>query len=67
MSEQMQILAQLVSSLGFPIVMVGVVIWLFYDLQKWNRENSLRWQEAITNNTKVMERLVATLDKGGDD
>ena len=50
------IITDLINSMGFPIVMVGYFIW---DKNKCMN----KMIEAINNNTQMMERLYGKIDR----
>ena len=66
----------LIQSVGFPIVMCGLMAWYVKYITDKNREQITAEREAhkeemnevvkaINNNTIVIERLIAKLDEGG--
>lgn len=67
----------LIQSVGFPIVMCGLMAWYVKYITDKNREQITAEREAhkeemnevvkaINNNTVVIERLIAKLDAGGE-
>lgn len=67
----------LIQSVGFPIVMCGLMAWYVKYITDKNREQIIAEREAhkeemnevvkaINNNTIVIERLIAKLDVGGE-
>ena len=67
----------LIQSVGFPIVMCGLMTWYVKYITDKNREQITAEREAhkeemnevvkaINNNTIVIERLIAKLDAGGE-
>lgn len=67
----------LIQSVGFPIVMCGLMSWYVKYITDKNREQITAEREAhkeemnevvkaINNNTIVIERLIAKLDAGGE-
>lgn len=67
----------LIQSVGFPIVMCGLMAWYVKYITDKNREQITAEREAhkeemnevvkaINNNTIVIERLIAKLDTGGE-
>lgn len=67
----------LIQSVGFPIVMCGLMAWYVKYITDKNREQITAEREAhkeemnevvkaINNNTIVIERLIAKLDSGGE-
>ena len=70
-------IVSIVQSIGFPIVMCGVMGWFVYFMYNRNRDdmNILRethsqetseLRTAIENNTLVMQKLIDKLDKGDE-
>ena len=69
----LSVITQLISSIGFPIVMCIILIWYIKDNsdktleERKNYYNELEGvKEAITNNTLVIEKLMTALEKEGD-
>ena len=62
----MENIPQVIGELGFPIAMVMVLVWFIIQNQKWHREDSKEWRDAISNNTAVMQRILGILDVKGD-
>ena len=67
----------LIQSVGFPIVMCGLMAWYVKYITDKNREQITAEREAhkeemneivkaINNNTIVIERLITKLDAGGE-
>ena len=72
-----QDIVTLIQSVGFPIVMCGLMAWYVKYITDKNREQITAEREAhqeemnevvkaINNNTIVIERLIAKLDAGGE-
>lgn len=72
-----QDIVTLIQSVGFPIVMCGLMAWYVKYITDKNREQITAEREAhkeemnevvkaINNNTVVIERLIAKLDAGGE-
>ena len=72
-----QYIVTLIQSVGFPIVMCGLMAWYVKYITDKNREQITAEREAhkeemnevvkaINNNTIVIERLIAKLDAGGE-
>jgi hypothetical protein len=55
-------LVQLVSTVGFPIVMCGVLAWYIQKLTDKHSDEMKGITEALNNNTTVLQQL---LDKVG--
>lgn len=56
------IVQQLISSLGFPIVCVIALFWMWNKEREEHKAESEKWCEAINNNTLVMQQLIGKLD-----
>lgn len=63
----------IISSLGFPIVMCGLLAWYVYqttqnnrnDINKLNekyQEQIVKMTETINNNTNIMQKLCEKID-----
>ena len=72
-----QDIVTLIQSVGFPVVMCGLMAWYVKYITDKNREQITAEREAhkeemnevvkaINNNTIVIERLIAKLDAGGE-
>ena len=49
--------AQIVSTLGFPIVMCGVLVWLNVKQMNTHRESEENFTQALSCNTKAYIEL----------
>ena len=49
--------AQIVSTLGFPIVMCGVLVWLNVKQMNAHRESEEIFTQALSDNTKAYIEL----------
>lgn len=58
-----QTLTQIVSSLGFPIVVAGAMFWKMNKQDDDHKEEMNKITEAVNNNTLALQKL---LDKLGD-
>lgn len=56
-------ISQLISNLGFPIVCVCAMFYMWNKERESHREESQKWQEAFTKNTDAINDL-ATLIGG---
>lgn len=58
-----EVISNLVSNLGFPIACVVAMFWMWNKERESHKEESDKWIEAINNNTRVMEKVLAKFDK----
>ena len=56
-------LTSLIGSLGFPIVCCGALFWFLNEMTKRHKEELESLSEAIDNNTKVMNELIAKIGR----
>lgn len=59
-----EVISNLISNLGFPIACVVAMFWMWNKERETHKEESDKWIEAINNNTRVMEKVLAKFDKG---
>lgn len=66
--ENVDMIAKLISSVGFPIVCVLIIGYLFIEEQKDHKEETNALKEAIVGNTLIMTELKQLLTdmRGGD-
>lgn len=57
------VISNLISNLGFPIACVVTMFWMWNKERESHKEESDKWIEAINNNTRVMEKVLAKFDK----
>lgn len=50
-------MTQIVSTLGFPIVMCGVLVWLNVKQMNSHRESEENFTQALADNTKAYIEL----------
>ena len=50
-------ISQLVSNLGFPIVVAGVLFWLMYKNSVMYNDTLQKMRETIDKNTKIMQEV----------
>lgn len=50
-------MTQVVSTLGFPIVMCGVLVWLNVKQMNTHRESEENFTQALSDNTKAYIEL----------
>ena len=55
-------ITQLIGTLGFPIVMCGILCWYIYKKQSESDEKIDKMTEALNNNTAVISKLIGRLD-----
>ena len=58
-----ELISNLISNLGFPIACVVAMFWMWNKERESHKEESDKWIEAINNNTRVMEKVLAKFDK----
>ena len=58
-----EVVSNLISNLGFPIACVVAMFWMWNKERESHKEESDKWIEAINNNTRVMEKVLAKFDK----
>jgi len=56
-------ISQLVSSVGFPIAMCGLMAYYIKYTEDRHREEVNGLRDALNNNTTVLQKLVDTLEK----
>lgn len=59
-------LTALISTVGFPIVAFGAMLYMYYKQGQERTAESKGWQEAINNNTKALDLLRDTLVRKDD-
>lgn len=52
---------QLISSVGFPVVMCGALFWYVIKQQDTHREETKSLSDTIDNNTKVLTELTTLI------
>lgn len=60
-------ITQLIGTLGFPIVMCGILCWYIYKKQSESDEKIDKMTEALNNNTTVISKLIDRLDSNNGD
>lgn len=58
---------QLIGTLGFPIVMCGILCWYIYKKQGESDDKIDKVTEALNNNTAVISKLIDRLDDNNGD
>lgn len=60
-------ITQLIGTLGFPIVMCGILCWYIYKKQGESDDKIDMMTQALNKNTTVIDKLIDRLDgKNGD-
>lgn len=62
----MQDIANVISSLGYPIVMSLLLLYMMYDNEKKYDETIEGLRKTIENNTVTLTRLCERLETGSD-
>lgn len=60
--ENISILEEVISTMGFPIVVCGVLFWYIWKTQKAHTEEVDKLRESIDNNTIILTKLLERLD-----
>lgn len=55
--------SQLIDSVGFPIVMCGLLIYVIYDMQKRYAAAINDMTEALNLNTEVMHKMLDSFEE----
>lgn len=55
--EDINVIIQAVSTVGFPIVMCGIMFWFLNKEQENHKNEMLSLKEVISENNKVLEGL----------
>lgn len=57
------VLIQLVGSLGFPVVACGALFWRMIKSDEHHKEEMCKMSEALNNNTNALVKLTEKLDR----
>lgn len=57
------LLIQLVGSLGFPIVACGALFWRMVKSDEQHKEEMSKMSEVLNNNTNALVKLTERLDR----
>lgn len=57
-------ITQLVSNLGFPIVVAGILFWIMYKSSLMYNSTIDKMRETIDQNTKIMQEVLNHLKEG---
>lgn len=55
---------QLISNLGFPIVVCGALFWKLVQDENAHKEETIKLTEALNNNTNAITKLAEKLNMG---
>lgn len=58
-----QTVVNLISTVGFPIVVCLICFWYINKMQERHKEETDKLAEALNNNTLVMQKLIDNLDQ----
>lgn len=56
-------IVQVISSLGFPIVMCAALFWYIIQQREEHKEEINKMSEALNNNTLAIQKLLDELEK----
>lgn len=59
--ENIDIVLNAITTVGFPIVMCAILLWYVYISQKNHKEEVMQLSEAIQNNTIVMGKILTKI------
>lgn len=57
-------ISQLISNLGFPIVVAGILFWLLYKNSVMYNQTILKMRETIDKNTQIIQEVLNHLKEG---
>ena len=60
--ENINVVIQAISTVGFPIVMCGIMFWFLNKEQENHKNEMLSLKEVIAENNKVLEGLKQLID-----
>lgn len=55
-------IAQIISTVGFPIAMCLVLLYEVQEMNKLHKEETSSLKDALNNNTVVLEKILTKLD-----
>ncbi len=55
--DDVNVIIQAISTVGFPIVMCGIMFWFLWKEQENHKGEMLSLKEVISENNKVLEGL----------
>lgn len=56
-------IVQIISSLGFPIVMCGALFWYMIQQREEHKEEINKMSDALNNNTLALQKLLDELER----
>ena len=60
--DDINVIIQAISTVGFPIVMCGIMFWFLWKEQESHKGEMLSLKEVISENNKVLEGLKQLID-----
>ena len=60
--EDINVVIQAISTVGFPIVMCGIMFWFLNKEQENHKNEMLSLKEVLAENNKVLEGLKQLID-----
>ena len=54
-------IAQIISTVGFPIAMCLMLLWYVKDLTEKQKQETEKFTQALNNNTLVLQKLCDTI------
>lgn len=60
--ETLDMIVNIINSVGFPIACVVVLFWLLYKEQKSHETESDKWCDAFNNNSSVLKENTKALE-----
>lgn len=62
-----QVIMQAISTVGFPIVMCLLLVYVVYKMNDQHKEEMNKMNDALNNNTLAIQHLTDMLTKGDKD
>ena len=56
-----EIIIQIISTVGFPIAMCVALLWYIKELSDKHKQETEKFTEALNNNTLVLQKLCDTM------
>lgn len=60
--EGLDVITNIINTMGFPIACVIVLFWLLYKEQKSHEAESDKWCDAFNNNSSVLRENTRALE-----